>query len=267
MTARPPSRRRPSRLMFAVLCAFAVVTAGCSSTTQRNLDVAAAGPATASDTGAALPSSDAFAVDSALPVPDTARPSASGRSDGSAAVAPTGMDPTKIPTRSQGVTDTTISIGVPVLVNYDTVVNSFAAKGQTVGDQRAQAQAVVDYLNARGGMAGRQIKPVYQEWDSSNGTFASQAQSTCVGLTQDHHVFAVANHTYGMATLVDCLARANTPLVAGGDTGGWADQAMLDQNDQFLYMPASLNFTRWAVLVDGLVDAGFFGGRFRDLRG
>lgn len=252
-------------IVFSALAlALALVSGGCSSTTQRDLAVPASNVVNTEGTGTPTTVSGGRGAEVATPTVG-AGPSAADRvslggspSDGPDATSAVG-EPTKIPARSQGVTDTTISIGVPVLVNYDTVVNAFASKGQTVGDQRAQAQAVIDFLNARGGMDGRQIAPVFQEWDSSNGTFASQAQSTCAGLTQDNEVFAVANHTYGMDTLVECLARANTPLVAGGDTGGWADQAMLDTYDTFLYLPGSLNFTRWGALIDGLVRADFFG--------
>lgn len=252
--------------MSVLLVCAAVLAVGCSSTSRRGVDVAALLSPDAKATAGQSPSSEPQSTaqgagQTAAPGATTNPVGANARqaADSSGPAARTNSRSPSIPTRSQGATDTTISIGVPVLVNYDSVVNAFASKGQTVGDQRAQAQAVIDYINARGGMAGRQVKPVYQDWDSSNGSFASQAQATCAGLTQDHRVFAVANHTYGMATLVDCLAKANTPLVAGGDTGGWADQAMLDQYNQFLYMPGSLNFTRFGALVDGLVRESFFG--------
>jgi hypothetical protein len=157
------------------------------------------------------------------------------------------------------VSDTTVTIGIPILTNYDNVVAGFASKRQTVGDMRAQAQAVIGEINASGGMAGRQVVPVFHEWDSGDGTFASQAQKACAALTEDHKVFAVTPQTYGMDTLAGCLARRDTVLVGGGDIGGWADQAMLDRYERYLYMPNWLNFSRWGPVVGGFADQGFFG--------
>jgi hypothetical protein len=156
------------------------------------------------------------------------------------------------------VTDSKLNLGVTVLVNYDTVVSSFASKNQSVGDMRGQAQAVIDHVNANGGMGGRQVAPVFVEWDSGDGTFASQAQRTCAALTEDHKVFAVTPQTYGMDTLVECLSKRDTVLVGGGDIGGWADQEMLDRYPRHLFMPNWLNFTRWGPWVDALADQGFF---------
>ena len=177
---------------------------------------------------------------------------------GPAPAPPPAAGMTRPPGAHPGVSDTTVTLGIPVLVNYDNVVGSFASKRQSVGDMRAQAQAVVNEINATGGMAGRQVAPVFHEWDSGDGTFASQAQKTCAALTEDHKVFAVTPQTYAMDTLAACLARRDTVLVGSGDIGGWADQAMLDRYEQHLYMPNWMNFSRWGPVVDGLAEQGFF---------
>lgn len=174
-----------------------------------------------------------------------------------------GSGSTRAPGAHPGVTDTTITLGIPVLVNYDNVVAGFASKRQSVGDMRAQAQAVINEINATGGMAGRQVAPVFHEWDSGDGTFASQAQKTCAALTEDHKVFAVTPQTYAMDTLAACLARRDTVLVGSGDIGGWADQAMLDRYERHLYMPNWLNFSRWSPIVDSLAEQGYFPGGAR----
>lgn len=59
------------------------------------------------------------------------------------------------------------------------------------GDPRAQAQALVNYVNAHGGLAGHRVVPIFYELDVTNGkTYAQYQQDACALWTQDHHVTA-----------------------------------------------------------------------------
>jgi ABC-type branched-subunit amino acid transport system substrate-binding protein len=91
-----------------------------------------------------------------------------------------------------GVTPTRIYVGVTYATGDDQA-NKALGNNITTGDERADAQAVIDDINAKGGVAGRKLTPVwydYQETDARPyGTIDDEA---CARFTQDNHVFAVA---------------------------------------------------------------------------
>jgi ABC-type branched-subunit amino acid transport system substrate-binding protein len=161
---------------------------------------------------------------------------------------------------SQGVTASTITIGI-LTQNFSNSAANFAVKDGDLGDQQAMAEAVINYLNANGGVAGRKLAAVFYSNDPSNGTFASQAETACAAFTQDHKVFAVMPQTFDMTDMVACLAKHNTPLLTSDNVFGYdADQTEMDQYANYLYAPNTMDLTRvWAHAVDILVNAGFLG--------
>ncbi|MHB8669234.1 MAG: ABC transporter substrate-binding protein [Acidimicrobiales bacterium] len=132
------------------------------------------------------------------------------------------------------------------------------AKGLNNGDNQVQAQAVVDDLNAHGGIAGRRIVPVYATFEATSRNWEADYQAICTSLTEDHKVFAVVNATTAYArTFVPCLAQHNTPLV--NSAGGQADDLGMRQLAPYFFNPGSANLTRIArFYVDGLAAEGFF---------
>src|SRR5207253_1856228 len=62
----------------------------------------------------------------------------------------------------QGVTDKAIKIGIEL--NKPISYGAFGGKG-TSTDQMPGAKAVVSYINAHGGIAGRQVEPVFHSID------------------------------------------------------------------------------------------------------
>jgi ABC-type branched-subunit amino acid transport system substrate-binding protein len=92
-----------------------------------------------------------------------------------------------------GVTAKEIFIGIAYTANGD---QANAAIGAAIsrGDERKNAQAVIDQINERGGVAGRKLKPVFYAYDAqSTETSASQDQGACAAFTEDNKVFAVAS--------------------------------------------------------------------------
>src|SRR5262245_2695965 len=70
------------------------------------------------------------------------------------------------PDTSPGVTADSIYVGVPYAA--DAAANKAAgAGGVTVGNPKADAQIVIDDINANGGVAGRKLVPVFHAIPSS----------------------------------------------------------------------------------------------------
>lgn len=127
----------------------------------------------------------------------TALAVALGPVGGSAATAPT-----------QGVTATTIRVGVAYVD-----VDALKAVGVDLnwGNQPDAYNAIIDNINAHGGIDGRKIVPYIVAVDP---TSPAPAATACTQLTQDDHVFAV------LAPLQpSCYQDHDTPVVMGFFTG------------------------------------------------
>jgi hypothetical protein len=85
----------------------------------------------------------------------------------------------------QGVTESGIKLGI-VIVDYDDPIIS-ANVDFSRGDQERIYQAFVDDLNAKGGIGGRQIEPVYEVYAPLGSDPPLKA---CTKLTEDEKVFA-----------------------------------------------------------------------------
>lgn len=132
-------------------------------------------------------------------------------------------------------------------------------KGVNLGDNKVEAQAAIDWVNAHGGVAGRKIVPVFEQWSAGSDNWERDYQGFCTSFTEDHKVFAVVGNTIAYSkTFAYCLAQHNTPLI--NSAGGVQDRVGTAALARFLYTPGSFELTRLTgVYVDGLQASGFFG--------
>ena len=235
----PSTLRRALRPAAAALAA--TLLAACGSTVPQNATLGArpAGPAV----GAEGLSLDAPAVDPAtgLALEDPAAPSA-GDDAGSAGVsvgsgttatggttaggssrtggtAPTGGTrgaapaPATVP-GAKVTAPITVGFMVPKADQSETAAAFGVSNGNTVGP-RGMTFALVKALNAQGGLAGRQIRPVYAVYDSAGDNYDAQYQSACSTFLQDNRVEAVMTPFGYVPVLHDCLRKAGVPLVLG----------------------------------------------------
>ena len=167
--------RLPAGLPGAVLAAvLALVLAGCGTTVSTAPAASTPGGATPADNGLGAP---AAATDGAGPVasgaPGPVAASAGGPSTGVAAGAPTGApDGATAPgpvTKGTGPASTRgpIKIGIIYVNNDQGASSAGVSNGNTFTPRRAY-EALVSAYNARGGVAGRRINPVYVELKSSS---------------------------------------------------------------------------------------------------
>ncbi|MGH9891023.1 MAG: hypothetical protein ACREA0_03370, partial [bacterium] len=116
-------------------------------------------------------------------------------------------------------------------------------------------KALINYHNAKGGLAGRKIVPVYHTFDGSGATAADvQSQAACDTFTQDNQVAVTLG--LGGEVFLSCMAKRGVPSISSAYFTG--------ADDYFARYPLYLNaggfnYTRMArTLVDGLVRAGYF---------
>lgn len=146
-----------------------------------------------------------------------------------------------------------LTIGVITSGNAGAFASSVGVPAN-FGDQRKQAQAIADYLNARGGIVGRKISLVYYDY-AAGQTADVNAQAACVAFTQDRRAFAAI----GVAGMSDayhaCAKKYGLVVLSDGD---------IKANSFFRRYPTTivisdLDITRkYAAMVNALQEQKFF---------
>lgn len=253
-------RRRQKLGRAALLLGSFLLVTACGSTVAVD-----AGRASNSEqaqlgiTGSSPQAGDAHAPTSAAAgtVAGNAGGTANARSGGTSAAPPGGGTSTaraggeNLPTARAPV-----EIGIYVSENAQAFYQAIGASNQSVGNNKAQAQAVVNYVNHHGGLAGHPIIPVYAYLDAtSNNTWASQEEAACATWTQDHHVIAAVSALNADQTMASCLDHHSVPLIVEDLTQHLAR----DFSAYPLVTPASIDANRLAsIYIDQLSQQRFF---------
>ena len=112
----------------------------------------------------------------------------------------------------RGVTADTITVGVTYLDTELMVELGFSVN--TWGDQDLQIQALVDDINERGGINGRQLVALT---DKYNPIGATEAEAACLRVTEDNEVFAVLFGFLGPAAVANtCIVGTQETILVGG---------------------------------------------------
>lgn len=203
----------PSQRRLAIAAAgVALVATGCGTTVSDQA---------ASDADAVV--AGGLSVPSAGTTPSTGpgatTPGATGVPGAPGVTAPNGVTgPTTAPNgqvvvppgtapgqSAPGVTADKIYVGMIWPKNQDQVNQAAGAGGISVGDTKADGNAIVDDLNKHGGIAGRKVVPVWQAVDSASAqTIDSQLAAACDHFAHDERVFAAIGQ--GTASYRACLA-------------------------------------------------------------
>jgi hypothetical protein len=163
-----------------------------------------------------------------------------------------------------GVTETKIFIGLARDRSADPAISLGATIPRPPADQIRDA--LITHFNKDGGLAGRQLTPVYHEYRSSSKTYAQTQQEACSTFTEDRPVFAALNAgTFGLQTedmtYQDCMAKAGVTTLGSAGTRG--DAAAYRRLPSMIDI-SGLNYTRIArVYIDTLAARGFLTGKSR----
>lgn len=236
---RSPRRRRGVPAL-ALAVAVAALTA-CGSTVANQVPAGSAAAAGGGGSGlgagaAAGPvddglgpvdgSLDSGATGGAGPLGGPARDPGTAESGPGSAAAPTAADPAEELRAAdasggsgsgRGFTRTEVLIGIGA--SKDDSAAALAALGMKgigdPGDTEAQAKAVVDDVNRRGGLVGRTIVLVPHYYDTNEVIFDpnTAAQRACAFWTEDKKVFAVVAPSAVTDTFLACMTKRDTPVL------------------------------------------------------
>ncbi len=185
--------RHFNRWLIGVVAAFALLATACGSSNDSATTVEPSSTTTAAPATTSAPSTDATT---------TAAP---------ATTAP----PTDEPRTAsfKGVTEDTIKIAVSYL-DFDKL-QELDLSPNGWGDQELVYRALIDDINAQGGINGRQIEVV--TYESYSPVDPVEADEVCVRMTQDHEVFLVLGGFLGPTDKVNpCIVTLNDTALVGG---------------------------------------------------
>ncbi len=159
-----------------------------------------------------------------------------------------------------GVTASTISLGLPIVVGATAGNRSFGASAATGLDSERAWRALVEDINKRGGIASHNVKPVFHKIDLvSSKSSQQQAQEACAHWTEDEPVFAAMVGDSAEESFFACMERHGAAMVTGNTIGTFYDNRFYDRYPHTI-APYSINLNAQSeALVEGLVDENYFG--------
>jgi hypothetical protein len=156
-----------------------------------------------------------------------------------------------------GVTDTEIFIGIGITKNAGAANAAIGAAGITTGDEEAEFKALIDDINANGGLAGRKVVGVEHPFDTaSTKPIDTIYQEACDDWTQDHKIFIAMTGT--QEVMLQCLHERG--VFAVEDNLTLSDEATFRRFPYYVEV-GSLNLDRAAAAeVPALKAQGWFSG-------
>jgi hypothetical protein len=109
-----------------------------------------------------------------------------------------------------------VEVGIVIYPDVKQFAALFGASGSP-GDQKAEAQAGVSWVNAHGGLAGHKVVPVFFEVSlTSTQPYSQTYQQICSTFTEDHKVVAAVFIGNAEPGLPSCLAKKGVLFLAQG---------------------------------------------------
>jgi ABC-type branched-subunit amino acid transport system substrate-binding protein len=229
----------------ATALAVAGVTTACGTTLHRGLETAQQQAGATNGTATSI-------ADGASPdeVGSSGEPGAAG--SGTATTAAAGKGSASTPT---GPADTS-----PITLGFlTTETGNAGALGVSTGQaftHRQVTDALVKALNAQGGIAGRQIRPVVARTDTASVSWETDFAAACASFTQDNDVAAVLGYAFAFFdSFESCLSRAGVTHLS---TSYAAQDAKGLAQYPHLYLLATPSLERyWRTAFQGAVGSGF----------
>lgn len=249
-------------LAVVTACGSTVQTTGTTTGTNASLAVpGTTAPSAAANGGLSVPAAGGSSAAAAGPVGTTGGTATVGTGSASSSTSSSGSGPITsgggstglTPSRSPGVTSSKVYIGIPYSSQSAAGDRAIGAAGAAPSyDTRNVANAVISYANKHGGFAGRQLVPLFYDYNLTDDS-STQDQSSCAFWTQDHKVAAM--YTTSHVILDQCAEKSGALAI---DTGGAVDFSQFPH----LVDPDSIELNRLgAVTTTGLYRSHYFTGK------
>lgn len=177
-----------------------------------------------------------------------------GGSGGSAA---TGAGGAASGANGPGITSSEIKLGFSFPTDGQETNTALGGAGATQIDFRRAYDGMIEWVNARGGIAGRKAVPVYDGLQTaSSQTQDQQDQETCARFTEDDPVFA-ANAGWRTENGISCLEKAGLVVVESNSLV-FRSNAFFQRHPYYIEFDGIDNDDISTLTVDSLVKEKFF---------
>ncbi|MBW6434332.1 ABC transporter substrate-binding protein [Actinoplanes hulinensis] len=157
-----------------------------------------------------------------------------------------------------GVTDDTVKV-VFIGTDLTKTASMTGFKNADVGKPAEQVEALETYVNANGGVAGRELEAVYREYEASKDSPAAET-TLCSQITQDDKAFAVVLTGQLQSNARPCYAQRRTLMLDATLIAD--DRATFTQLDPYLWTASYPEYDAFATsFLSVLVQQKFFDGR------
>ncbi|HVE98320.1 MAG TPA: hypothetical protein VNA12_03990 [Mycobacteriales bacterium] len=182
----------------------------------------------------------------------------SGGTGGSGGVGSGGGSSGTTVRHAPGVTAKEIFIGLSYATDTEEA-NRAAGVNIDSGNPKANAEAIINDINKRGGVAGRKLVPVWHAFQATSAkTNATKDQEACSTYTEDNKVFAVMGDGY-TDTFRACMRKHGVLQLTAGQL--YADERDEMRANPQLYNLIGASQDRWFnSLVPALVRQRYFDG-------
>jgi hypothetical protein len=145
----------------------------------------------------------------------------------------------QLPAYGLGYTATTLKIGVTTNKDAQATLAAVGIASGSLGDQEAMTKAVMDDINAQGGVLGRKLVPVFHDVKTTETSTNPEAaaQAACAAFTQDTHVAAALELVLDSRDFADCLIKHRAFVVSSGLT--FTDQTYVKGLSPYFFRLAS----------------------------
>ena len=117
-----------------------------------------------------------------------------------------------------------VKVGIITQPGLEKTAKALGLNGVTTGDTRAQAEAVIAWIQRNGGLGGRPVK-VYEYAVNTNETSADKMQNeACSAMAEDYKVRFVVTVLASVQVLAACLEKFGVGLLA--DNTNFGDSTM-----------------------------------------
>lgn len=112
-----------------------------------------------------------------------------------------------------------LSVGITYIDNSQSTAAAGASDPRTV-NARNVTEAIVKALNARGGVQGRKLVPIYFQFNGQSADYSTQAAAACAKFTEDNRVALVIDNSFGATGgFRECLQKKGVPSLTTQSEG------------------------------------------------
>ena len=140
---------------------------------------------------------------------------------------------------------TPVTVGFELIQGGNELIAGGLGTPVNFGDGRKEVTAIVNDLNARGGINGHPIKAVFAEWNAASGDSGRQAD--CAALIDDGKAQFIVTVININSAFLECTARRGVPLV--NSSLGAGDDELYRKYGENFYSPSLMSLNRESALL------------------